>query len=82
MIELRHLRNIPWLKSLTESEMEGVRRAASRKTHPPGLPIFAPSPAPESVFILERGLVRIYRVGSSGSELTLGFIRPMEIFGG
>lgn len=61
--------------------MAALRRAASGRTFPPGSTIFAPNKAPEGVFILESGLARIFRVGDSGHEFTLGFIHPGEVFG-
>jgi CRP-like cAMP-binding protein len=43
--------------------------------------IFSPDPSPESVYLLEEGLVRIYRVSESGAELTLGYVGEGEVFG-
>jgi CRP-like cAMP-binding protein len=33
------------------------------------------------VYLLERGLVRIFRTSRSGAETTFGYVRPGEIFG-
>ncbi|MCR8722701.1 Crp/Fnr family transcriptional regulator [Frigidibacter sp. ROC022] len=46
-----------------------------------GRTIFAPNPAPDAVFILETGLVRIYRLSEEGHEFTLNFVKPGEVFG-
>ena len=43
--------------------------------------IFGPVPTPQSVYLLEHGLVRIYRLAPSGAETTFGYIRPGEVFG-
>jgi CRP/FNR family transcriptional regulator len=43
--------------------------------------IFTPTRDPRSVYILERGLVRIYRLSKSGDELTLGYVTSGEVFG-
>jgi CRP-like cAMP-binding protein len=36
---------------------------------------------PQHVYLLEEGLVRIFRVSARGGELTIGYVRPGEIFG-
>jgi CRP-like cAMP-binding protein len=46
-----------------------------------GETIFAPTRRPQSVYLLERGLVRVYRLGEAGSEVTLGYIGIGEVFG-
>jgi CRP-like cAMP-binding protein len=33
------------------------------------------------VYLLERGLVRIYRLSERGAEAALGYVRPGEVFG-
>jgi CRP-like cAMP-binding protein len=51
------------------------------RAYEPGEMIFGPSPDPEHVFVLDEGLVRIYSVGPEGHEITLGYVRPGELFG-
>jgi CRP/FNR family cyclic AMP-dependent transcriptional regulator len=43
--------------------------------------VFTPSSHPQSVYLLERGLVRIFRVSPSGSQTTFGYVNAGEIFG-
>ncbi len=43
--------------------------------------IFEPKPSPRSVYLLEKGLVRIYRLSESGNEATFGYVAPGEVFG-
>ena len=43
--------------------------------------VFTPVPTPHSVYLLEKGLVRIYRLSESGLETTLGYVLPGEVFG-
>jgi CRP-like cAMP-binding protein len=43
--------------------------------------VFAPTAHPHSVYLLETGRVRIYRVSESGTETTLGYVQPGEVFG-
>lgn len=75
------LRNIEWLRDLAAAELQELQRNASHRRHAGGDQIFAPSATPESVYLLENGLVRIYRISESGYETTLGYIAPGEVFG-
>ena len=43
--------------------------------------IFEPMLDPEFVFLLETGLVRIFRRSANGAEITLGYVHPGEVFG-
>lgn len=72
---------IAWLDELTEREREQLRAAASRRDHAPGDLIFAPHPTPNSLYLLEEGLVRIFRMSEEGSETTFGYVAPGEVFG-
>ncbi len=46
-----------------------------------GETIFAPESHPHSLYLLERGLARIYRLSEEGSETTFGYVAPGEVFG-
>lgn len=76
-----HLRSIEWLKELSAGELQELQRNASHRRHASGDQIFAPSAMPQSVYLLESGLARIYRISESGCETTLGYIAPGEVFG-
>jgi CRP-like cAMP-binding protein len=76
-----HLHNFDWLSELSAKETEQWRRRSMQREYRAGETIFTPAPHPQSVYLLERGLVRIYRVSSSGGETTFGYVRPGEIFG-
>jgi CRP-like cAMP-binding protein len=43
--------------------------------------IFAPAANPESVYLLESGLARVYRVSEAGGETSFGYVAPGEVFG-
>lgn len=81
MIELWHLNDIDWLKELPAEGMRELRAAASALTVDAGSLIFEPAAEPDSVFILESGLVRMMRVSANGEEVTFGYVRPGEVFG-
>jgi CRP/FNR family cyclic AMP-dependent transcriptional regulator len=75
------LKQVDWLGELGEPEWGELRRRASRRGFEPDETIFEPAPDPRSVYLLESGRVRIYRLSADGAEATLGFIAPGEAFG-
>jgi CRP-like cAMP-binding protein len=75
------LKQVDWLGELGEPEWDDLRRRAARRRFVPDETVFEPTPDPRSVYLLESGLVRIYRLSPEGAEATLGFIVPGEVFG-
>lgn len=76
-----HIHDCDLLAGLTPDEAREIRSASRCREYAPGETIFAPDPQPASVYLLERGLVRMYRLAESGSELVLGYIVRGEVFG-
>jgi CRP/FNR family cyclic AMP-dependent transcriptional regulator len=76
-----HLHHFDWLSALSAAETARLRRDSSQREYGAGERIFSPAAHPQSVYLLERGLVRIHRVSSSGVETTFGYVRRGEIFG-
>jgi len=76
-----HLRGIDWLATLPPASAEAVRRGSETRVYGPGEAIFSPTHHPAHVHLLVEGLVRLLRVSASGQELTLGYVRPGELFG-
>ena len=81
MSDFWHLRGFDWLEELSEAETARLVRASSSREHGRGGTVFEPTQDPRSVYLLERGLVRIYRLSPNGEEATLGYVRPGEVFG-
>lgn len=81
MYDFWHLHNFDWLSELSAKESQQLRRQSVQREYRVGEIIFTPAQHPHSVYLLERGLVRIYRVSPSGAETTFGYVRPGEIFG-
>lgn len=75
------LKQIDWLRELDDPEWDALRRRATRVSSAAETTIFEPTPDPKSVYLLESGRVRIYRLSRDGAEATLGFILPGEVFG-
>jgi CRP/FNR family cyclic AMP-dependent transcriptional regulator len=70
-----------WLGGLDADDREQLRTTSSWSDHGPGDVIFAPDPTPDSLYLLEDGLVRIFRISEEGSETTFGYVAPGEVFG-
>ena len=67
MKDVWHLRKIDWLREFSTEEREALREAAGADDYGPGEMIFSPEPNPHSVYLLEHGLVRIFRISTVGS---------------
>ena len=75
------LEAIGWLDELSPAELDAVARTSAYRQVARGTVIFSPTEKPESVFIIQRGLVRIFRVSKRGDELTLGYVGSQEVVG-
>jgi len=76
-----HLQSVDWQEELSPEERDQLRSSSVRRQYAAGEIVFTPVPNPESLYLLEDGLVRIYRLSESGLESTLGYVRPGEVFG-
>lgn len=81
MKDVWHLSKVDWLSELTLEERNSLREKSFRRRYEVGEIVFMPAPNPESIYLLEEGLVRIYRLSESGLETTLGYVRQGEVFG-
>jgi CRP-like cAMP-binding protein len=81
MKDIWHLQDLDWLSELSTEEREWLRTISVRVSCEAGEIVFMPVPNPESVYLLESGLVRIYRLSEQGVETTLGYVQPGEVFG-
>jgi CRP-like cAMP-binding protein len=75
------LAKIPWLAVLRKDAWAALRARATRHEFAKGDTVFAPTPDPRSVYLLERGRVRILRLSADGNEVTLGYVAAGEVFG-
>jgi CRP/FNR family cyclic AMP-dependent transcriptional regulator len=76
-----HLQDLDWLSELSFEERQSLREKSFRRLYGAGEIVFMPVPNPHSVYLLEEGLVRIYRLSETGLESTLGYVRAGEVFG-
>jgi CRP/FNR family transcriptional regulator, cyclic AMP receptor protein len=80
-LELSSLRRIDWLRELGSTAIQLLQRSGFPKRYAVGELIFAPAANPESVYLLETGLARVYRVSEAGGETSFGYVAPGEVFG-
>jgi CRP/FNR family transcriptional regulator, cyclic AMP receptor protein len=66
---------------LNEAEMDALSAAAPMKTYPVGALVYTPHEPLETLFILKKGRIRIFRVSPDGRALTTAIIEPGTIFG-
>jgi CRP/FNR family cyclic AMP-dependent transcriptional regulator len=66
---------------LSPAEMDAIAAAAPMKTYAAGEVLFSPHNPVETLFILKRGRVRIFRVSADGRALTTAIMTPGTIFG-
>lgn len=79
--QIWHVHRFQWLESLPPSLSESLQRKSAVRVYQKGEMVFAPAPEPRFVCALVEGLVRLFRSAPSGDELTVGYVRPGEVFG-
>jgi CRP-like cAMP-binding protein len=72
---------VRWFSHLSGDERAKLAEASQREEHAAGEIVFEPTDSPHSVYLLEKGLVRIYRCSEDGLETLFGFVSPGEVFG-
>lgn len=66
---------------LSDAEMEAIAAAAPMRQFAPGELLYSPPQPMETLFILKRGRVRIFRISADGRALTTAIVTPGTIFG-
>ena len=79
--EPRSARRVDWLAELGPNALQLLQHSGAAKRYSAGDTIFAPATQPESVYLLESGLARVYRVSEAGGETSFGYVAPGELFG-
>jgi CRP-like cAMP-binding protein len=81
LIDFWHLEKVDWLNALPREAAEALRLTARLQNYPRGALIFEPAINPDHVYLLESGLVRIYRESLDAEQVTFGYVNPGEVFG-
>jgi CRP/FNR family cyclic AMP-dependent transcriptional regulator len=66
---------------LNDAEMDAMAQAAPMKTYSSGELVYTPHQPMETLFILKKGRIRIFRVSVDGRALTTAIVEPGTIFG-
>lgn len=75
------LSEVDIFRDLSAAEMEVIAAAAPMSTYAAGELLFSPHNRVETLFILKRGRVRVFRVSIDGRALTTAIMTPGMIFG-
>ena len=68
-------------RDLTPAEMDAIGAAAPMKKYAAGELLYSPHNPVETLFILKKGRVRVFRISADGRALTTAIIAPGTIFG-
>ena len=75
------LQRVPFLAALDASDREALAAAARRRRFSRGEAVFHKDDPGESLFIIDKGSIRIYLPSPQGADLTLAVLGPGDFFG-
>jgi CRP-like cAMP-binding protein len=75
------LRAANLFQDLSEAEVAALERRMARLTVEAGRLIYSPEEQSETLFLLKKGRVRLYRLSPEGKALTIAVIEPLSLFG-
>jgi CRP-like cAMP-binding protein len=73
---IARLREVPFFRELPEAVIDAIRRSGTVRHFPRGEPLFRQGEAAKGLFVVMRGSVRVYQIGSSGREHVLTVEQP------
>ncbi|WP_371228216.1 Crp/Fnr family transcriptional regulator [Roseovarius sp. 2305UL8-3] len=76
-----HFSHSEWFDVLDENAKRILNESATEHHFARRAPVFSPTPNPESAYLLLTGLVSLFRITRDGDQLTMGFVRPGQLFG-
>jgi CRP/FNR family transcriptional regulator, anaerobic regulatory protein len=77
----RYVEAVDFLSLLSEDHRRLFLERSTRDVYPAGTLVFRPG-APETAFLLEQGLVRVFCSVPDGRQATVAFSHPNEVIGG
>ena len=81
MMKLWYLSKINALEDLTDAEMREIDSKSVMKKYKKNSHIYSGSNVAGNVYLLKKGIVRIYKVSDMGKEVTLQILNAGDIFG-
>lgn len=79
--DIWHLGIVNWFRELSDEQVGILRSHSTHRDYEADSTVFSPESHPHSLFLLEQGMVRIYRLSKDGGETTFGYVAPGEVFG-
>ncbi len=76
-----NLRAADLFQDLSEAELASLEGRMARLTVEAGRLIYSPEERSETLFLLRKGRVRLYRLSPEGKTLTTAIIEPFSLFG-
>lgn len=76
-----NLRAADLFQDLSEVELAALEQRMARLTVEAGRLIYSPEERGETLFLLKKGRVRLYRLSPEGKTLTTAIIEPFSLFG-
>lgn len=76
-----YIKNCRLFEKLTPDQFSRLEKRARMRRFPKGSPVYLPSDAASSVFLLAEGRVKLCSVTPDGKQAILAFIEPGELFG-
>lgn len=73
--------DLPIFAGLGPEERMTIHLLASKRAYRRGEVVFHAGDPADRVYLIKSGKVRLYRVSDDGRELTLGYLKPDDIFG-
>jgi CRP/FNR family cyclic AMP-dependent transcriptional regulator len=81
MRDILQIGNVSWFEFLSPDDRAELAERSQSRDYAAGETVFSPTPTAQSIYLLERGRARIYRLSKDGLETTFGYIQPGEVFG-
>lgn len=81
LIKLAYLTETEIFRDLTPEEREWVNKATTTTSYRKGEVLYRPGETGESLFLLQRGKVEVYRLSPEGQRIVLANFRDGAIFG-
>lgn len=70
-----------FFKTLKDEEIQAIAKASDQKKFSPKSIIIEQYEKPQAVYLIFKGLVRVYRIAECGEEVNLAILGPGEVIG-
>ena len=81
MADIALLRNVPLFSSLSDAQLEKLASLATTKVYPKETVIFFEQDEGDTLFVINRGRVKVAKISDEGKEIILAILGANEFFG-